>query len=435
MSRIPNAPTPNAPNPKAPEAALRRTVSRDTKVREGIVLTGATGFVGGQLLLRLLRRDRRPILCPVRAESQAAADERGQSTLRALLGRDPHPVERRRVQWLRANLEEPQLGLGREAWWSLAQRTSEIFHCAASVEFDLRLEEAQRINVDGVRHLLTLAQHAGPRFRRFHHVSTAYVAGRSVGAVRAGFLPEDRAWNFRNTYERTKARAERLLQSQDQVPVTIYRPSIIAGDTTTGATTNWNVLYVPMRKIVAGQMPFLRSVGRAIIDSVGVDYVVDGLLALAERPAPHGTTYHLTAGRSAFDIPTYIDAITAGARVRGRAVRTRPVGATSWWLRTRSLALLARAPARLAGLRQLGRAALRGLHSFQPYAPYTSVQMQFESDLEHGWLEARGIAVPDPDAYLERIVGYAIDHDFGRDPTSAPSARDAGTASATRLSA
>lgn len=404
--------------------ATKRGLADDASV--ALLLTGATGFVGGQLLLRLLKQDRRKIICLIRARDAADAQRRGDTTLSELLGREPYPTERHRIEWLRADLEDRRLGLRQKTWSSLAQQVTEIFHCAASVDFDLPLEDAHRINVQGVAHLLELAESAGSTFRRLHHVSTAYVAGRTTGKVKAGFIPVDRASHFRNTYERTKARAERLLQSQTQVPVTIYRPSIIGGDTRTGRTTNWNVVYVPMRKIVKGQLPFIRSGGRALVDTVGVDFVVDGILALAKRPAPHGATYHLTAGARAFDIHQYAAACGRGAKRAGKQVKSGTVSPFSWWLRTRSLGLLARSPSDLLGLRKIGQAAVKGLQTFRPYTSYTSVSVEFDTELEHRWLEERGIVAPEPLAYLDRIIDYAIRHDFGRvsDPAAEPLRRE-----------
>src|SRR5262245_22194451 len=93
-----------------------------------ILLTGATGFVGGELLRRLLARDGRDVVCPVRAASAAAARERGTAALFAVLGRRPSAVEQRRVRWVPADLERPGLGLADACRADLAHDLDEIFH-------------------------------------------------------------------------------------------------------------------------------------------------------------------------------------------------------------------------------------------------------------------------------------------------------------------
>lgn len=386
-----------------------------------MLLTGATGFVGGQLLLRLLTRDHRPLVCLVRAENPAAAEARGADRLRALLGRDPTESESARVRWIQSDLEAPQAGLDRSDWDTLAASISEIFHCAASVEFNLPLEQAERINVDGVRTLLGLARAAGPGFDRFHHVSTAYVSGRTNARVDAHFLPEDKARHFRNTYERTKARAERLLREQPDVAVSIYRPSIIAGDTRTGRTDNWNVLYVPMRQMVKGRLPFLCHGGKAIADTIGVDFVVDGIVALSARSELRIQAYHLTADRLAFDVGRYVRRCNrAAAQICSGSKGTALIGAWSWALRTRALRGLAYAPRFLGGLRKKGETIRQGLRSFEPYLAYTRVDVEFEAGWEHHYLAAHGIRMPDPDVYLDRLLDYALASDFGRTERATP---------------
>ena len=110
------------------------------------------------------------------------------------------------------------------------------------------LEQAQRINVGGLLqvHTCSIVAAALGRFRRLHHVSTAYAAGRTTSDVRASeMLASDDERHFRNTYEGTKARAERFLRDCAEVPWTIYRPSIIVGDSRSGRTRSWNVCDAP----------------------------------------------------------------------------------------------------------------------------------------------------------------------------------------------
>lgn len=379
-----------------------------------VLLTGATGFVGGQLLIRMLARTDWHLVCPARADSAAGARARGAETLTELLGRTPTAEERSRVRWIRADLEERRLGIDRRTWNQLAAEITDIYHCAASTRFDLPLDEAQRVNVDGVRHVFELARDAGDRFHRFHHVSTAYVSGHRSGVVSADHLPSDRERNFRNTYERTKARAERFLRSQDDVHVTIYRPSIVAGDTTTGRTTNWNVLYGPMKMIVRGQLPFLRCGGPALLDTVGVDYVADAMLVLSQRITKHGTGYHLTAGLEPFDLPTYVRTCLAAATFAGEDSDCKLVSPLGWRARVLAFAGMARLPKACGRPRRLGRLASRGLASFSPYAPYTSVAVRFDDTLEREVLAAAGVVMPPAREYLGTIVAWAVRHDFGK---------------------
>jgi long-chain acyl-CoA synthetase len=379
-----------------------------------ILLTGATGFVGGELLRRLLARDERDVVCLVRASSAAAARERGTTVLHAVLRRRPTVAEHGRLRWVPADLERPGLGLGAACRASLTRDLEEIFHCAASTRFDLPLAAARRVNVRATLGVLDLAAEAVTRggFRRLHHVSTAYVAGRARGPVDADFLPADEPPAYRNTYEQTKAEAERWLRDcRDEIPLTIYRPSIIVGDSRTGRTRSWNVIYFPMRLMAAGRLPFLPSWGAGLLDCVPVDYVVDGILALGRRPDTVGHGLHLTAGAETLTVTRFLRHCAAGVTRRtggGERLHTRLLGRLAWHALTRLY--------RIAG----GEAARRTLDAFAPSAAYGSVSTRFENARERMLLSDAGIRMPPADELLARTVDYALAHDFGRTPEAEP---------------
>lgn len=397
-----------------------------TPTPNSIVVTGATGFLGGVLLQRLLSdQSIESIICPVRADSPKHATERGNDRLVTLLGDEQASVDAPRVRWIKSDLEERRLGWDSTTWRTVATATAEVFHCAASVSFDLPLDEATRINVDGTKHmheLATTAQTIHGQVRRFHHVSTAYVSGIAEGKVNADHLPADRAGNFRNTYERTKANAERFLRDAaagpdpDAVPVSIYRPSIVAGDTATGVTDNWNVLYVPMKMAARGLLSMFPIGGRALIDTVGVDFVVDGMLALRQRATQQLHAFHLTAGRSAFTLDELLETTwtRADAHPSFTPVKTRLLSMTEWSALTAGMRLAANAPKKLGRLRRIGTQAQRGLKSCAVYVPYTRVDTIFDASAEHRLLRERGVTMPAGDEYLETIVDYALAADFGK---------------------
>jgi long-chain acyl-CoA synthetase len=383
-----------------------------------ILLTGATGFVGGRLLQGLLQRTRRPIICLIRARDQYDAHHRGWAV-----------TSDSRVRFVCADLARKNLGMDKNTWCALARSVSEIYHCAASVEFDLPLETSRAINVDGTRRLLKLAAAARSvgGFNRFHHVSTAYVAGKLAGRVDANHLPPDDPEYFRNTYERTKACAERLLREQSRVPVTIYRPSIVAGDTKTGETDAWNVLYQPMRMIHRGQLSMLRMGGHGRLDVVGVDYVVNGILTLAEIDAGPFASYHLTSGHRHLDVEQFARISVERCRhYNPQSNATCRIVNPKQWLLLRFAAQTAqRAPSGLAQLRRWGECVARGLQRFSVFEPYTEVETIFDSRSEGRILARAGVRMPAPQDYLRLIADYAIGVDFGSRPTTPVEARAA----------
>src|SRR4051794_20030427 len=211
-----------------------------------VVLTGATGFVGSELLVRLLERTDRGVVALVRARDDVAAAVRVDNLLGEALGPAVRGA-RPRVRALAADLERPGLGLAPGAFDALAAEAALVVHCAASISFSLPLEEARRINVGGTSGVLELARAADARgaLERLVHVSTAYVAGERVGRVRAD--ERDVGQRHRNTYERTKLEAEQLV-ARSGLPASVLRPSIVVGDSRTGWTPAFNVIYWPLRR-------------------------------------------------------------------------------------------------------------------------------------------------------------------------------------------
>ena len=378
-----------------------------------ILVTGATGFLGAELVSRLLSGSPSTIVAPVRAPSDAAARIRGMAVLEDVLARPLSVDEARRVQWVAGDLEKRRLGWDDTTWRGWAERVNEVFHCAAATDFDLPLEQAQRINVGGLRqmHAFSVVAAALGQFRRLHHVSTAYAAGRTRRDVDASeILPPDDERHFRNTYERTKARAERFLRDYAEVPWTIYRPSIIVGDSRSGRTRSWNVCYAPMRLIAAGRLRMVPASPRAILDYVPVDYVVDGMLALGQRSDTEGKTLHLTAGEQSCAVPECLRVIDEGvARHKGtEPAQTAVIGPRRFEMLVKSL--------------QLFRPkAAHALERFRLYAPYTQVETRFLNANEAAMLQEDGISQPVYADYFPRVVRYALEHAFGKPPRPAVS--------------
>jgi nucleoside-diphosphate-sugar epimerase len=246
-----------------------------------ILLTGATGFLGMEVLARLLERGDRRVLCLIRAADHAAAEERLDDVL-AKLYRDASAY-RPRVRALAGDLTH-----GIEA---PDEEIDVVCHCAASIAFDLELDEAREINVEGTGAMLELARTVGAR--RFVHVSTAYVAGTHSGVFTEDMLGTD----FRNTYEQTKCEAERLVGEVSGMEVAIARPSIVMGESDTGWTPAFNVLYWPLRAFARGLFAQVPAKPDGRVDVVPVDYVADGIFKLIDSDATG--TFNLVSGSKA----------------------------------------------------------------------------------------------------------------------------------------
>ena len=207
---------------------------------------------------------------------------------------------------LEGDISESGLGLSSsDVDWLRAHCRSAI-HSAASLTFhaDEPTGEPYRSNVQGTRNVLDLCRAAG--IRQYHHVSTAYVCGLRRGRILETEL--DVGQQLGNDYEKTKIAAEtEVLACPDFDCVTVYRPSIIVGDTRTGFTTSYHGFYTPLRLVYSllQSVPWetilrkdwlghLQLAGDERKNLVGVDWVSAAMSWLVTHPDCHGKTYHLT---------------------------------------------------------------------------------------------------------------------------------------------
>ncbi len=260
---------------------------------ETVLLTGATGFLGMEMLAHLLEQDEHDVVCLIRAPSAEAADER----LAAVVARlyDEPPLSVGRVRAVAGDVSLDGLGLSAGDRESLIEGVGSVLHCAASISFDNTLEEARAVNTAGALRMIELSRAiaAAGRLRRHLHVSTAYVAGRFQGVFRETDL--DRGQGFRNTYEQSKFDAEQAIgEAAGDLPLAIARPSIVVGDSRSGWTPAFNVIYWPMRAFSRGLMDEVAIDPDGLADIVPIDYVADGLMALLEDET---ASRHLRARR------------------------------------------------------------------------------------------------------------------------------------------
>jgi long-chain acyl-CoA synthetase len=352
-----------------------------------VFLTGATGFVGMEVLVRLLDESDEPVAALVRGRDQAAADQR----LAATLDMAGVPVgARSRVRAVVGELTAPGLGLSRHDVNELAGEVTSVVHCAASVSWALSLDEARAINVVGTRRVLAFAEDIdrGGRLDRVVHVSTAYVAGRHRGR----FAETDLAvgQEFRNTYERAKAEAESMVQGfAERLPITVVRPSIVVGESDSGWTPAFNVIYWPLRAFSRGLMPELPALPDSRVDIVPVDYVADVVMWALRAVAPP-RVLHATAGD---------DALTAD----------RLVGVASAAMGRERPPLVA-----------VGSEIAGGSEQAAAYLEYFDMEVVFDDALSRS---LTGIAPPLLESYFGGLISFAEQARWGKRPVGRAEAR------------
>jgi thioester reductase-like protein len=343
------------------------------------LVTGFPAFTAKRLVRRLLETDpRETIYLLVRAKFRTACEE----FLREL------PANyKRRVHVLEGDVVDMDLGLAGDEYKALAGELTAIHHTAAIYYLGAKRELVERVNIEGTRTIVELASECG-KLRRLIHWSTAQVSGARSGVILEEEL--DCGQRFRNIYEESKFRAERLVrEAARRLPVTILRPGVIVGDSQSGEIDKFDGPYYLLVLIVSSPLDVhlpLPGRGSAPLNLVPIDFVVDAAAALARDPRAAGGTFHLTD-------PNPFAARTVYELVAQRAERKPPRGVIP--------AGLARALLKAPGLERLARAPLAFLEAFNHLVLYNC---RHTTELLGG--PPHNLVCPPFDSYVGSLVKY-----------------------------
>ena len=394
------------------------------------LLTGSTGFLGREILARLVvdpaeirAPGDRQISVVVRPNSGVDPEARVKELLGSIFGSEADRFADR-VEVIPGDITEQNFGLGDAEFDALARRIVRVYHSAASTDLNPSLEEARKNNVAGTIHTLDLARrsstfHGTPT--QFFHISTAYVAGGTSSVVDPLFLASN--GNFRNSYEQSKAEAELEVRRETTVQSCIFRPSVIVGDSVTGQTSAFNVLYIPSKFILKGLLRVLPASPTAPFDVVPVDYVADAIVALSRLTERSSDAYHLTVGVGRESTPLEILEHLLQAfekyRVKGRGLLHVPTLISP----ERLSALLAKISAAYSQLEKWEESICRRLPVLKhilPFVPYMTDNPQFDTSATRRDLAETLGQPPLFTYYSERIFAYCIQTDWGRLPWTNP---------------
>ena len=211
-----------------------------------IFLTGGTGYIGAHVAANLLEQHDATLNLLVRGRDPREARAAALAGLAVASAVSPGSTNtcKRRCGFFAAISPSPHFGLEAGDYDRLVHTTDSVIHCAASLN---RKSEKSCLNVNlrGTLEVVQLARQSQyyHGLRRFSNVSTVAVAGKRSHEV----VLEDRAIDWERSdydpYARTKKFCEHMVRELlPDVPLTIFRPSIVLGDSRYPQTTQFDMV-------------------------------------------------------------------------------------------------------------------------------------------------------------------------------------------------
>jgi NAD(P)-dependent dehydrogenase (short-subunit alcohol dehydrogenase family) len=353
-------------------------------------VTGATGFIGRNLVERLLQREG-TVYALVRAGSRGRLEE-----LRTAWGADGA-----RVVPIAGDLSQPGLGVSEEDLLTLRGAVDHFFHLAAVYDMTAGAEAQEVANVEGTRHAVELAGtiEAGC----FHQVSSIAAAGLYRGVWSEDMFEEAEDLDT-HPYFRTKHESERVVRDECPRPWRVYRPGIVVGDSRSGEIDKIDGPYYffkllqRARRVLPSWLPAIGVEGGEI-NIVPVDFVASAIDHIAHQPGLDGRAFHLTDP----DPKTAGEAINLFARAADApqaALRLEPE------ITDPATALVRTGMRFFPPARRAAKIALDQLGIPPSVLTYVNYPTSFDSTETQSVLAGTGIEVPPLETYAARVWDY-----------------------------
>jgi nucleoside-diphosphate-sugar epimerase len=204
------------------------------------------------------------------------------------------PVDSRRAMRLPGDISQRRLGLSQAAFHELAKRIDGIIHTAAATHFGLPADHVRRVNVDGTRHILELADRAQVPL---YYVSTAF----TYTSTHSNQPP--------TPYELSKQHSDALVRDSG-LPHVVVRPSLVIGDSMTGQIAQFQGIYLVLGLHLRGLLPVVPALADAFVDFIPQDVVATALSTLVRQRVTSGEHW-LTLGEQALTIGEVVDLCAA----------------------------------------------------------------------------------------------------------------------------
>ncbi|NNE66601.1 MAG: SDR family oxidoreductase [Pyrinomonadaceae bacterium] len=350
--------------------------------RTTIFITGFPGFIAKRLVERLAGPETQFFLLV-----QEAFNEKALADVQEIAESSGLPQKNFTI--IKGDITESELGMASADVDVVTRETTDVYHLAAIYDLEVEKELAYKVNVEGTKNVSDLVRRMS-NLRRYNYVSTCYVAGKRDDTIFENELEHDKG--FRNYYEETKYFAEVEVENlKKELPVTIYRPSVVCGDSETGETAKYDGIYYVIKFLLKFPEVFrLVNVGNddVRLNLVPVDFVVKGMTALANDENAVGKTVAL-ADPNPLTTKEICDFI-AEAVTNKKSVITPPPNVVETFLKSPF------SPP-ITGMPHIG-------------VPYFFIPQTYDTSEAQALLGSHGIECPSFNEYVSTLVRFVEQH-------------------------
>lgn len=286
---------------------------------------------------------------------------------------------------IEGDITKPDLGTEPDDAATVRYETTDVFHLAAVYDLAVDRELAMRVNLEGTKNVNEFVKTIR-HLKRYNYISTCYVAGKRTGPIREEELEHDKG--FRNFYEETKYLAEMDVEKlKTELPVTIFRPSVVVGDSQSGETVKYDGIYYLIHYL--RKAPYLlRAVNvgnkRVKLNLVPVDFVTRALAELSLDENAKGKTIAL-ADPEPLTTSELFDAIAY--EMTGRRSEFSPPPRLVEWFLSKSFS-----------------PPITGLPTYG--VPYFFIEQTYDTSVANDLLAAHGIKCPNFKDYVENLLTF-----------------------------
>ena len=361
-----------------------------------IFLSGGTGNIGSRILAEMLRSTDDKIVLLLRCEEEDMPE-----AIRRILDfwNLPHN-HLSRIEGVKGDITSKNLGISASRYKDMASAVTHVIHCAASVKLNMDIDTARGLILEGTANMVEFAKSCS-NLKRFCHFSTMEVTGNLDGTVGEEFLSK-RPRKFLNTYEQAKSETEDYLEQEhdEGLPLTIYRPSMVIGDSESGKQMNFQSFYHMLDELFLNpELPVIPKSKSFRIDTVPVDFIAKIVQASYDDPGSDGKIYNLTAGREGvYDIDAFRKILEPICQDKGIMLKRTfglPARLVYLWLK-------------LAEKISFGKAKHK-IGTQLIFIRFFLLDVSFENHNTKELAQEKGIRYPMLKDYLPAILGYYLE--------------------------